>query len=288
MASTTLPTVRARPEYNIASPLAFIGDPTVANGDGILKLGRIQAANVSLNPSKQMASDVGPQQLAAAAFDRGVDPEVSLTLHDAQARVITSMMESAKIPDAEASVVGVDTSSDTITVGGDAASLLATGDIFTVTGSTGNDGEYTVDSTSYDSTNDETTITVKESVGDGTADGKAIGFIEGVLFRNDIRKIDPKTLVLVPQGKEQHAIEQPGVWHFPAVVDTGVGDHVFEDSDGEDANSPVDYTLRALQREQDQAGQTLPNGARVVFTVPPGRVPGTKLDWYLPGNHGQS
>jgi len=288
MASTTLPTVRARPEYNIASPLAFVGDPTVANGDGILKLGRIQAANVSLNPSKQMASDVGPQQLAAAAFDRGVDPEVSLTLHDAQARVITAMMESAKIPDAEASVVGVDTSSDTITVDGDVASLLATGDIFTVTGSTGNDGEYTVDSTSYDSTNDETTITVKESVGDGTADGKAIGFIEGVLFRNDIRKIDPKTLILVPQGKEQNAIEQPGVWHFPAVVDTGVGDHVFEDSDGEDANSPVDYTLRALQREQDQAGQTLPNGARVVFTVPPGRVPGTGLDWYLPGNHGQS
>lgn len=288
MASTTLPTVRARPEYNIASPLAFVGDPTVANGDGILKLGRIQAANVSLNPSKQMASDVGPQQLAAAAFDRGVDPEVSLTLHDAQARVITAMMESAKIPDAEASVVGVDTSSDTITVGGDVASLLATGDIFTVTGSTGNDGEYTVDSTSYDSTNDDTTITVKESVDDGTADGKAIGFIEGVLFRNDIRKIDPKTLVLVPQGKEQHAIEQPGVWHFPAVVDTDVGDHVFEDSDGEDANSPVDYTLRALQREQDQAGQALPNGARVVFKVPPGRVPGTSLDWYLPGKHGQS
>jgi hypothetical protein len=288
MASTTLPTVRARPEYNIASPLAFVGDPTVANGDGILKLGRIQAANVSLNPSKQMASDVGPQQLAAAAFDRGVDPEVSLTLHDAQARVITAMMESAKIPDAEASVVGVDTSSDTITVSGDATSLLATGDIFTVTGSTGNDGEYTVDSTSYDSTNDDTTITVKESVDDGTANGKAIGFIEGMLFRNDIRKIDPKTLILVPQGKEQHAIEQPGVWHFPAVVDTGVGDHVFEDSDGEDANSPVDYTLRALQREQDQAGQTLPNGARVVFTVPPGRVPGANLDWYLPGNHGQS
>lgn len=288
MASTTLPTVRARPEYNIASPLTFVGDPTVANGDGILKLGRIQSATISLNPSKQMASDVGPQQLAAAAFDRGVDPEVSLTLHDAQARVITSMMESAEIPDAEASVTGVDTSGDTITVGGDAASLLATGDIFTVTGSTGNDGEYTVDSTSYDSTNDETTITVKESVGDGTADGKAIGFIEGVLFRNDIRKIDPKTLILVPHGKEQHAIEQPGVWHFPAVVDTGVGDHVFEDTDGEDANSPVDYTLRALQREQDQAGQALPNGARVVFTVPPGRVPGTSLDWYLPGNHGQS
>jgi len=234
-----------------------------------------------------MASDVGGHQQAAAAFDRGVNPEVTITSNDAQQRLLTVMLSAAKIPDAEASITGVDDTAGTFTVSGDVSTLLATGDIFTVTGSTGNDGEYTVDSLSYDSNNDETTITVKESIPDTTADGKVIGVVEGILFRNDIRKIDPPSLIVAPKGKETNAIEQPGVYHIPAVVDTGIGDLTWEDSDGEDANNPVDFTVQALRRKQDQAGVPYANGAQVIHTVPPGQLPnGHSHD--LPSPHGQS
>lgn len=287
MASTTLPTVLARTEYNIAAPYVFIGDPTVSDGDGVLPVGQVQGVSISMNPSKQMASDVGGHQQAAAAFDRGVNPEITITSNDAQARLVTAMMTSAKIPDAEAAITGVDDTAGTFTVGGDVSALLATGDIFTVTGSTGNDGEYTVDSISYDSNNDETTITVKETISDSTADGKVIGVVEGMLFRNDIRKIDPPSLIVAPKGKETNAIEQPGVFHVPAVVDTGIGDLTFDDSDGEDANNPVDFTLLALLRKQDQAGVPYANGARVIHTVPPAQLPNSHSH-DLPSPYGQS
>lgn len=72
------------------------------------------------------------------------------------------------------SIVSVDTTNDTVTVDGDLTSgddTLESGDTFDITGSTGNDGEYTADTVSYDSGNDETTVTTTESIGDSTADG---------------------------------------------------------------------------------------------------------------------
>lgn len=288
MASTVeLPTLKADETYQIAAPYVFIGDPTVSDGDGVLEIGQIPSASISMNPSKQMASDVAGHQQAAAAFDRGVNPEVTLTLADVQARVITALMSAAEIPDHEASITAVDDSADTFTVGGDVTGLLATGEIITVTGSTGNDGDYTVDSTSYDSNNDETDITVKENVPDSTADGKIIGFIEGMLFQSGIEKIDPPSLIIVPKGKEQNAIERAGVYHLPAVVDTGIGDFTWEDSEGEDANNEVDFTMTALQREQDQDGVDYADGAQVIHTVPPARLPNGH-DHDLPGDFGQS
>lgn len=288
MASTTLPTLLAHEDYNIAAPMAFVGDPTVSNGDGMLDLGRIQAASISMNPSKQMASDVGGHQQAPAAFDRGVNPEITLTIDDAQQRVLTAMMSSAKIPDTEASITGLSSSDPSVTVSGDVTGYLATGEVFTITGSTDNDGTYTAKSSSYDSNNDETEITTEEAIDDSTVDGKVIGLTEGNLFRSDIRKIDPPTLIIVPKGKEQNAIERAGIYCVPAVVDTGIGDLTWEDSDGEDAHTPVDYTFQALRRQQDQNGQSLPNGAQMIFSVPPAQVPSTSLSWELPDPHGTS
>jgi hypothetical protein len=282
-----LPTLKADETYQIAAPYVFIGDPTVSDGDGMLEIGQVPSASISMNPSKQMASDVAGHQQAAATFDRGVNPEITLTLADVQARVTTALMSAAVIPEHEESITGVDDGAGTFTVGGDVSGLLATGEIITVTGSTGNDGDYTVDSVSYDSNNDETTITVQESVPDATADGKIIGFIEGQLFQSGIQKIDPPSLIIVPKGKEEHAIERAGVYHIPAVVDTGIGDFMWEDADGEDANNEVDFTMTALQREQDQDGVDYADGAQVIHTVPPGRLPnGHSHD--LPGDFGQS
>lgn len=57
-------------------------------------------------------------------------------------------------------------------VSGDRLSLLIEGETLTVSGSTGNDGSYTIRTGStYSSGSDETTIPVAESVADATADG---------------------------------------------------------------------------------------------------------------------
>ncbi len=285
--SVELPTLLADESYQIAAPYVFIGDPTVTDGDGVLEVGQVPSVSISMNPSKQMASDVAGHQQAAATFDRGVNPEITITLADVQARVITAMMSAAEIPEHEAQITAVDDSADTVTVSGDASGLLATGEIITVVGSSGNDGDYTVESASYDDANDETTITLKEALSDSTADGKVIGFIEGMLFGSGIQKVDPPSLIVVPKGKEQNAIERAGVYHFPAVVDTSVGDFMWEDADGEDANNEVDFTMSALQRHQDQAGVEYADGAQVVHTVPPARLPNGH-DHDLPGQFGQS
>lgn len=65
----------------------------------------------------------------------------------------------------------VDTTNETVTVNGDITNYLGTGEGFEIVGSTGNDGSFTVSSISYDSNNDETTITVNEDITDSTADG---------------------------------------------------------------------------------------------------------------------
>jgi len=68
-------------------------------------------------------------------------------------------------------IVGVDTSNEIFRISGDETARFSVGDTFEVSGSTGNDGTYTVSALNYDSGNDETDITVQEDVTDSTADG---------------------------------------------------------------------------------------------------------------------
>ncbi|MGM0739749.1 MAG: phage distal tail protein, Rcc01695 family [Bacteroidota bacterium] len=68
-------------------------------------------------------------------------------------------------------VEAVDTAADWVAVSGDKTGDIADGSSIEITGSTGNDGVYTVDSTNYDSGNDRTEIHTDESISDSTADG---------------------------------------------------------------------------------------------------------------------
>ncbi len=67
-------------------------------------------------------------------------------------------------------ILAASTADDTLAIAGDWTAVLEVGDKFYVHGSTGNDGEYTITSLAYDSTNNRTTIGVA-SVANGTADG---------------------------------------------------------------------------------------------------------------------
>ncbi len=66
-------------------------------------------------------------------------------------------------------VAGVSTSAKTFTVAGDARAFVAPGDRIAVTGSTGNNGTYTVSSVSY--APNSTTITVEVAPANATPDG---------------------------------------------------------------------------------------------------------------------
>lgn len=75
-------------------------------------------------------------------------------------------------------IVGVDTSAKTFSVAGDQTAKFVQGKKLRVRLSTGNNGLYTIVSSSYDNTN--TIIVVSEAIPDGTADGKI--YLNGFFF----------------------------------------------------------------------------------------------------------
>lgn len=73
-------------------------------------------------------------------------------------------------------ITDVDTSAETFTVSGNKEGIFTTGSTFDVSGSTGNDGTWTVSTSSYNSSSDETTIEVAGDITDGTVDGIVIAY----------------------------------------------------------------------------------------------------------------
>lgn len=71
-------------------------------------------------------------------------------------------------------IIAVDTTNEIFTVSGDVTDLFAVNQSILIDGSTGNDGTYTISALNYDSTNNETDITVDEDVTSSTADGRII------------------------------------------------------------------------------------------------------------------
>lgn len=71
-------------------------------------------------------------------------------------------------------IVAVDTTGDVVEIADDHTSILSAGDSFEISGSTGNDGTYTVASVTFNGTSGNTEITTNESISDATADGLVI------------------------------------------------------------------------------------------------------------------
>jgi len=276
-ASTMPNSIPADEQYAIAAPTVLIGDPTVPNGDGMVDLGQIPAATVNPNPTKAMGTEVGGHNLASEVYDRGVQPNVSLTINDTHAVVIAALMSQAEIPNFKESITSVDTTADTVTIAGDYTAYLSTDETIKIVGSTGNDGTYTVASVSLSS--GDTVIAVDEAIGDSTADGEVRLIQEGATFPNDVRVNERYTVCIIPNGKEQNAVDKGGVWWLPAVAVEGLNSIVYDDSAGEDAQNPFEVEVAALRAKQDQSGDQLPKGAQTIFSRSPGLVP--RLSWSI-------
>lgn len=85
----------------------------------------------------------------------------------------------AALPLANAPITAVDTGTKTITVTGDVSSICVAGKVVTIRDSTGNDGVYTVVSSSYSSPS--TDVVVSEALADGTGDGILIHGAQAVV-----------------------------------------------------------------------------------------------------------
>jgi len=89
-------------------------------------------------------------------------------------------------------ITDADTGKEEFTIDGNVGQALTAGDPFDVAGSSGNDGNYTVSAATFDSSTDETVITVSGTVPDGTADG----FVElpALVFKSSGTLTQPSTV----------------------------------------------------------------------------------------------
>jgi len=274
------PNTLAGREVAVGPAFVLVGDPTVSNGEGMLDMGLVQSVEVDPQPSKAHGSIPGGHQLASATVDRSVKPQISLTLNDTQHTIIAALFDNATREAAQSDVASVDTTADTVDTTEDISGDIEAGEYISITSSTGNDGTYEVDSVAG------TTITLVDSIDDGTADGTVHAFLDGLLYETEPKLAQPPTLVVVKptaQGKTG-AIDRDNLW-FPAVSTTSGGARTYDDSEGEDANTQVDFTLMGLYREEDQAGTQLPTNARQMFEAAPAEVPGVTLGWSLPPDY---
>jgi len=115
-------------------------------------------------PYKRAVESRGDVLLDFGTVDEAITLDTTINGNDVTIKVANSDQVSKDI-------IAVDTSNNVLTVSGDITSTLEAADAVTIANSTANDGDYTVSSLNYDSTNDETDVTVQEDVTDGTADG---------------------------------------------------------------------------------------------------------------------
>ena len=265
---------RTTKKYILDAPYVCIGDPTVANGAGMLNLGQVPSATITLNPSKSRATDVGGHAQASGAKDRGIMAQAAVEFFDIQHAILQTMLAAADYH--RRAITAVDTTAGTFGVDADISNKLAVGDSIEVVGSTGNDGTYTVSSVTY--SDPTTTITVEETVADATADGEVVLVDGGIEFSTTYQPVTPRTLAIIPSGAKAGAIDSDDVWWVVAADDSDLGDLTWNDSEGNEANNSVTATFEALMAEEDQAGTALRDGIKKIFNA----APDADLGWSLP------
>ena len=273
--------------YRLGAPNLLIGDPTVAEGDGMVDFGQIPEATVTLTPSIASASDVGGHQQAEGTYGRGVRASIDLMLNDFQAPALATFIEGAQQPTQQHEITAISDGSGEIEVSDtddELTGLLEVGDVILLDRDLTNGGTAVV-AAEPSHASGTTTIPVEETLESETISDtpQLTVFIDGLLFETVQRKLELPTLCLVPNENNGAAsiVDEPN-WWFPAVVNRSDLTIPNTDSEGEDANESIEPTMEAHLRKYDQAGTLLPSNARKAFKLAPKDVPGVDLTWSLP------
>jgi len=283
------PQLNQREQYRLGAPHVLLGDPTIPEGDGMMDLGQIPEANITITPSLASASDVGGHQQASATYGRGVRASVDLMMNDFQAAVLARFIEGGTQPTEQYEITAInDTASPpTIEVNDtddDLASRLDEGDVVLADRELTNGGSHVVagDVTHASGT---TTIPVEGPLQSETISGtpQLTFFFEGVTFETTQRKLELPTMCVIPNEyrKSNSLIDEP-LWWFPAVVNSSDLTMANTDTEGTDANESIEPTMEAYLRKYDQSGTLLPSNVRKAFQLSPNDVQGAELTWSLP------
>jgi len=282
---TRQPKLNKRETYRLGSPQLLIGDPTVANGEGMTDYGQIPEAVVTVTPNVYSASDVGGHQIANATFGKGVGVSVDLTLHDFQVAGVATFIEGANQPTKEYEVTAIDEANDEIDVNDsndDLTSRLEPGDMVLLPDSMTNSGPKFVEGEVTHSSG-TTTIPVEEDLQSETVSGEMLThFYDALTFDTNTRKLALPSLCLIPsENRAASSVIDESNWWIPAVVNTSDIAFSHVEGDGEDANESYEPSLMSHLRKYDQSGKLLPNGARKGFWGSPSIIDGG-LGWSLP------
>lgn len=105
---------------------------------------------------------------------------------------------------------------------------------------------------------------------------------EGYNVADELFKVDPPTVAIIPVAEKLGAIDSGGVYWIPAADSEGDIAMTFDSTTtGDDANATYTFTLQSLKRITDQAGSPLPTGTREYFRGSPNAT-GRALTWSLP------
>lgn len=137
---------------------------------------------VLVGPTTVLEADLGPADARIATKHNQMDVNDTVYL-EANGKV--EFMRIGSFP-----IVAVSAASNWLEVSGDYTSYFTAGQTFTVRGSTGNNGEWTVSLSSYDGGANRTRVTVTGDMTDGTADGYVAYFGSGPYRYAVIRNLD--------------------------------------------------------------------------------------------------
>jgi len=283
------PKLDRQEQYRLGAPHLLIGDPTIANGDGMMDFGQIPSATVTITPSVASASDVGGHQQAAATYGRGARASVDLEVNDFQAGALSTFIEGASQPTKQFGITAINDTADPPTIevsdsNDDLSGRLEPGEVVLVDRDLTNGGSQVV-AAEVTHASGTTTIPVEGSLQSETISGspQLTFFYDGVLFETVQRKLELPTLCLIPnENRNASSIIDASNWWFPAVINKNELTLANTDTEGEDANESIEPSMMAHLRKFDQAGTLLPSGARKAFKLSPNDLPGASLTWSLP------
>lgn len=145
---------------SISPALVALLQQIVENAGG----GAVAAEDVSFTPAGSIAAtNVQDAIEEAAAESGGSQPGAPVV------RYVGFAHDTPLVTPREFEVAGVNQGTRTLTVAGDVTAEVPSGSLIDMDGSTGNDGEYTVESATFDT--DHTDIVVEEALPNATADG---------------------------------------------------------------------------------------------------------------------
>lgn len=261
-----------------------LGNPTIAAGAGMKKLNEVEEVNFDAGIQNAFATTALTAGAPSAdnVYTLPPNAQIQARLNDADIDQLVHIMLSGFAKGTSDEITAVDQGTNVFTLGTtDLTAKFPVGSSFRVSGSTGNDGRYTVTAVAY-ATN--TTVTVQEEIPSATADGDAYASADAEVIGlgGKIEKLVLPSLAFVPVFQAAQGIDAAFQIWMPAAFPEGLSNILFNRMQANaSSNNQYNVTFRAARRTADQAGTAIPSGFQYAWIGKPAKV-SASLSWTLP------